>query len=296
MSGTPRVLVIGVDGLIGGALADALAARHVPTIGTSRRAASRSTTRRHLDLTIPSGVETLVHEADVAVLCAGIGDLAACESNPEATAAVNVSGTIAVAQTLLAAGVRVVYLSTSHVFDGRVDHPTGSTPMTPLNESGRQRAAVERALRADGGPVTIVRLAKVISSRFALFSRWRDQWSAGRVVQAFSDMPLAPVPLAEVVDGIIRVVTRGPEGVVHLSGDADVTYAEAAAIGAKATGAAPDLVKPILAALAGVSIPFSRRTALGYGPLEESLGFACPSTRETILGWFVRPRSLDGTP
>ena len=102
-------LVVGGDGLIGRALTAALGSG---ARSTSRRAGAEL----YLDLAQPGAFHPPA--VDTAWLCAGVARIAEVEADPSGSAAVNVEGSVSLAERLIAAGSFVVYLSTNLVFDG----------------------------------------------------------------------------------------------------------------------------------------------------------------------------------
>src|SRR5687767_279785 len=90
-----RVLVTGVSGFIGGALARALASRGDSVLGASRRALTGTNGSDHIvvDLGAPGAAFAQVQPADVVVHCAGLAAPAAALADPVAAFATNAVGT-----------------------------------------------------------------------------------------------------------------------------------------------------------------------------------------------------------
>ena len=82
-----------------------------------------------------------------ACVCAAVARLAACAADPEGTAHINVTQTLALVDKLLARGIYVLFLSTNQVFDGSVPQMPAGAPYSPVSEYGRQKARTETALR-----------------------------------------------------------------------------------------------------------------------------------------------------
>jgi dTDP-4-dehydrorhamnose reductase len=276
-------LVVGSDSLIGAALVAKLRATGRRVVGTTRREGSVDASTLHLDLSGNPAEWSCPWPVSVAVLCAGVTSIDMCRQQPDATARVNVDGISALAKNLLAQGTFVVYLSTNQVFDGSEPNRRPDEPTSPVTEYGRQKAEAEDRIGRAGGSTSIVRLTKVLYPDTPLLSRWRSALEHGETVQPFSDMHMAPVPLDWVVAVLILVCERRQAGMLHLSGDHDVSYAEAAFTGARMLGVDEALVRPVRSRdVSSTAEPPPGHTTLSTDRLESTLGIKPPDVQETI--------------
>ena len=218
MSGS--VLIVGGDSTIGNALAVRLAKDGWHVKATSRKPGAGLP----LDLAQPPQSWPDLPKADVAFLCAAVTSLDACENDPQATARINVTHMQALAQRLLAQGSYTVFLSTNQVFDGSAAYPAGDERTCPMNEYGRQKAAFEHWLMAQGKPAAVMRLTKVISGPLPILAKWQETLNKGETIEAFGDLVFAPLPLAAVMDGLTLLAQNCPLGIFQLSGKADISY------------------------------------------------------------------------
>lgn len=256
-------------------------------MGTTRRLDSVGKSMVYLDLA--ADVENWIcpMPITVAYLCAGLNNLESCRKNPRESASVNVHGIAALADLLVGNGAFVIYLSTNQVFDGSVPHHLPDEPVSPVTEYGRQKAEVERQISQWGDCAAIVRLTKIIESPFPLFSRWADSLEKEKVISPFVDMSMAPVPLNCGIS-ILRIVAdlRLP-GILQVSGEEDISYAEAACLGARLLGFDVGLVKPITVLESGNYIePVPANTTLNIDRLKHILGIVPPDVRWTIMQAF----------
>lgn len=286
-------LVVGADGKIGGALVADLKRAGRAVRGTVLDPRDADEDRDVLDLAGPPE-SWACPSAEVAYLCAAVTRLEDCRRDPERAFRVNVEGTCGLARRLVGAGAFVVFLSSNEVLDGHAPLAGADDPVCPATEYGRQKAEAERRLLALGGSVAVVRLTKVLGSGFALFAQWAAAMKAGRAVHPFSDRAMAPVPLAFVVAALRGIGERRLAGIWQVSGERDVSYAEAARLGARALGLDEDLVQPVAAGPAGPGEPLSRlHTTLRSDRTCEALGLRVPAVDETIRTAFVDPAALD---
>lgn len=273
-----NLLVIGGDGVIGGALVAADPSCH----WTSRRAEARNALR--LDLT--GSVEDFVPPAGVtvAVLSAALARLDRCEAEPDSAARINVTAPARLAAILAARGIRPLLLSTSlvHAPCPLADEDASPAPITAY---GRQKAEAERAVLACPGGM-VLRLSKVLAPGSGVFTTWLDELAAGRPIQPFSDMVMAPVALPLAIRAILALA-RGPAaGVYQLSATTDISYADAALHLARTINADPALVQPKSFHAVGLPEAFvPAHTSLSMRRLS-AFGLTQPSAW-TALDWLV---------
>ncbi|MBT8487750.1 MAG: dTDP-4-dehydrorhamnose reductase [Gemmatimonadetes bacterium] len=91
-------------------------------------------------------------EPDWVVHCAAYTAVDRAEQEPEEAMRVNRDGTANVAAAAAGQGVRLLYISTDYVFDGRKDEPyLPSDPVAPLSVYGETKLAGEETALAAGG-------------------------------------------------------------------------------------------------------------------------------------------------
>ena len=280
-------LIVGGDSEVGTAAASALR-RHERTLTTTRRPDVGADDCIRLDLAGDLATWEPPAGISAACICAAVARLADCANDPAASARVNVTGTLALAERLLARDIFVLFLSTNQVFDGTVPHVPANAPTAPISEYGRQKARTEAALRARmdrGAPVAILRLSKVVSAQSKPLSDWMAALAAGKPIHppAFRDMTLAPTPIDAVARAITALMRERASGVFQLTGPRDVTYAETARFVAERLGADPALVATgsvANAALADGAAP--PHTTLDSSALRERFGIVVPDAWEVL--------------
>jgi dTDP-4-dehydrorhamnose reductase len=297
MTSRGLTLVIGADGTIGRALVDRLARAGRPVLGTTRRRDASGPDRLHLDLA--SDVSSWQPPAGVsaAFLCAAVTSLERCRSDPVGTERVNVEHTIVVARKLVEAGAFVVFLSTNLVFDGTVPARAAHDPVCPRTCYGAQKARAEAKLLALAERVAVVRLTKVVAPDLPLLGGWVRSLKSRHVIHPFSDLVMAPVPLAFVVEVLDRLALVRLGGLLQVSADRDVTYAEAAHHFARRLGADPELVQPVTSAEAGVRLEaVPAHTTLDTTRLCEELRLRPPTVWQALDSIFDPIRDAAESP
>lgn len=243
MSALEGVLVVGADGLLGRALCRRLGADGTQVVRSSRRQGAAAVGALPLDLAAPPERWPELPAVRAAVICAAVARLQDCADDAEGSARINLGGTIALAERLAARGAYTLFLSSDKVFDGRVARRARDDEPCPRTEYGRQKAAAERAILGLGEHGAVLRLAKVLSPEFSLLQDWRRELRAGRPIEAFHDMWLAPVRDDFVARLAARLVAERRPGIFQASGDEDIAYVELALSLARALGADRGLVR-----------------------------------------------------
>lgn len=277
MRGSVTFLVVGADGMIGGSLAPALRGSGAHVVGTALQPQGPTADCLRLDLTEPGEAWPIPEGVTIAYLLAAVPSLEACRRDPRGSRLINVERTLAMARLLVDRGARIVFPSTNLVFDGESPGCRAEEPVAPRTEYGRQKAEAERQLLALGDRVTIVRLTKVVAPAMALLARWRQALLKGETIRPFADMVMAPIPLSFVVNVFRALGARAIPGILQVSAERDITYAEAAAHLAGRLGVPGRLVQSMPSCAAGLDLEaVPRHTTLDTSRLRQTVGLQPP--------------------
>ena len=285
----PNILVVGSDSLIGRELITYLRQAGDSVIGTTRRQASISQNNLFLDLSdgfrqwqCPPGIK-------VAVILAGITDIAECQNNPAWTKKINQERIIDLISLLVSQGVYVIYISTSAVFDGTKPFRKPLDFTSPTTEYGKQKVVVETAIQQWKDSVAILRVTKIYGDpkEVFLFRDWIKHLREGRCIYPFSNMTVAPISSAGIVSVLRILIDRKLPGIFHLSGNRDISYEEVAYLGADLLKLDKKLIQPIPAEQAeryiGVVLKYS---SLDMDTLREVIGLNPPDVEWVITNVF----------
>jgi dTDP-4-dehydrorhamnose reductase len=278
-------LIVGANSEIGSATARLIETRGGEVWSTTRRPL-RGSREISLDFDSPIDRFSIPDGVNCACIFVAIARLAACAADPRASAFINVTQTLALADLLATQGIYTLFLSTNQVFDGESASMPANAPVSPRSEYGRQKAETERLLQARmaaGAPIGILRLGKVVSPGMRLLSDWKQQLSAGQAIHPFSDMRMAPIPVDVVALAIAAMMRDRAAITAQLSGPRDITYAEVAIFVARQIGADPGLVEAVNARDAGMPAGTTpRHTTLDSSYLISKYGLMVPGAFEVI--------------
>jgi dTDP-4-dehydrorhamnose reductase len=274
-----RALIVGLDSRIGSVLAATLRDRAIEVVGTSRRDSSNG--KILFDLAQPD--LTVLPKADIVFICAAQTSQALCRTNTAESNRINIEAPVAIAKAFSTKSARIVFTSSSAVFDGSKPFRPADDACCPISVYGEQKAEAERQLLALGRAVAILRLTKTLSIDFPLFRDWIAELRAGRLVRAFEDLVIAPLPAAYVAEALLAVATSADGGIFQVSGTRDISYVEAARQIAAQLSVDPAQIAPARAQSAGVppnEIPM--HTTLDNSRVTALIGPAVPDPFEVI--------------
>jgi len=259
------ILIVGIDSLIGRHFSDFLSNAGWDVTGTTRRSETADGVRRiHLDLSDEQPEVDIPENVAVAIFCAAVSGYAQCEADP-ISERVNLTNAVQIVEQLISCKIYTVFLSTSAVFSGNKPMCSEFDLPDATTKYGKQKADAERLMLGNLNEesrhlLAILRLTKVTSWDTPTFVHWQANWAAGRAVRPFSDLLFSPLTLDYVCDAISRLAARRPGGIFHLSGAADVSYAEFASLLAVSLGLNTEaLVIPSTSGDVGVSLVNSPR-------------------------------------
>lgn len=213
-----KSLIIGARGLVGSALY-----RQLPNAICGIPVETHKKNSVYLDITKYESLFKVFsnHRPDVVYLPAAIAHVDKCEES-KGTDVVNVRGAITVLRLCEMFGSKLVYFSSSYVFDGKKKTPyTEVDELCPINYYGEQKRIVEENIRNSDANYLIVRTVGVygmerLKKNFA--KQVISTVFAGRKVFAPIDQSMNPI----LSDHLARITVKLAEkhkGLFHVSGD-----------------------------------------------------------------------------
>ena len=233
MSSNPiRVLVTGGTGLLGLNWAAATRDEHEVWLGTHRRhVALRGVRAVELLLDSPPALARSIDEIRprLIVHAAGLSNVDDCERSPEIAHAVNARLAETVAGVDAARGLRLVHISTDHLFDGERPFCTEQDAPAPVNAYARSKLEGERLVAASCPQALIVR-----TNFFGWGHAWRRSLSdwiieglrAKRRLDMFGDVFFTPILASRFARTVHALLGAGASGVVHVCSEERVSKHE----------------------------------------------------------------------
>lgn len=212
---------------------------------------------------------------DAIVHAAGLSNVDDCERDPAAAHAINaeLAGTVAAAAA--ERGVKLVHISTDHLFAGTGSMYAESDPPQPLNAYAGSKLAGER-LVAQRCPQALIVRTNFFGWGHA-FRKSISDWAieglrAQQRLRAFDDVFFTPILAARLARAVHALVAAGTSGIVHVCGDERVSKHEFAMRLAAAFGLSTAGIERGRYADAGLAAPRPRDMSLSNARARGILG------------------------
>lgn len=216
-----RWLVTGATGLLGGYLLRHLRGESVVAWSGSRQTDVLGVPLVRVDLADPAAVATAFRTAvpDAVIHAAAVARVDECRRDPEKARRVNVDGSRLLAK--LAAGARLVFVSTDLVFDGERGQYREDDAPNPLTVYGRTKADAESAVLAFPH-TTAARLSLLygpcLTGRTSFFDRMVEALHHGRPLPLFADEWRTPLDLTTAATALVELARSDFTGLLHVGG------------------------------------------------------------------------------
>ncbi len=214
-----RVLITGVNGYLGGALANALSKDYEITPTSFRPGVGD--TFKGLNLSNSSETRAFIneHDFDVIINCAGQKDISLCQSQPRIAYDANyriVENLVSCKKT----DCQFLQISTDYVYSGEKKEPASEARgLDPDTAYGSTKAMAELYCRLLDENTQIVRVAGVYSRHEGFVRTLIEQFSKGHTFSAFSNKLYSPIYLKAFCEGISQIISRPvKQKITHLVG------------------------------------------------------------------------------
>lgn len=221
----PRILITGASGQLGSYLLRALRTRDASVIAWSgsRRGTLFGYPLQPVDLRDADTVTAAFRTArpDIIIHTAALSAVGDCHRDPETARAINVQGTVRLAEHAAATGARLVYVSTDLVFDGESAPYHENDVPAPLSVYGRSKAEAEESLHSLPR-IAVVRVSLLygpsVTDRPTLLDRQRQALAAGEPLTLFNDEWRTPLDLPTAAHALLAIAGSDHTGILHLGG------------------------------------------------------------------------------
>jgi len=180
------------------------------------------------DIRVPEQVEKALAETkpDWVVLSAAYTDVDGCELNPTLASAVNTQGASNVAEAARAVGVKVVFISTDYVFDGKNTAPyEAGDPRNPINVYGTTKAEAEENLINILPDCCIVRTSWLFGPWGKCFPDTILKLASSRAeIDVVTDQRGCPTYTFDLASAIVQLCRLNARGIVHVTNRGECTW------------------------------------------------------------------------
>ena len=289
-----KILIIGANGFTGRRILDNLSADDAcEVVGCSFHPDIRpegNHTFVRLDINDYPAVEVLFDHVcpDVVVNCSALSVPDYCEQHREEAYATNVAAVENLAHCCEHQGSRFIHLSTDFVFDGKSDRLYTEVDLpAPLNYYGVTKYQGEQAVANICRSYAIARVVVVYGKALPgqhgnILQLVKNRLEAGQEIRVVSDQYRTPTWVADVADGVERLMNTGNTGIYHICGAEHLSIAEIAYRVADYFGLDRSLIRPVTTEEMKEATPRPRNSGLSIGKAKRELGYR-PHTLEEGL-------------
>lgn len=164
------------------------------------------------------------YRPDIVYLSASNANVEACEDKE--TDAVNIRGSITVLRLCEMFNCKLVFISSSYVFDGEQEWPyTPDQKTNPINHYGVQKDTVEKAILKSDGQFVIVRTVGVFGREMRkknFVNQILKTVVSGNKINVPADQWMNPIASDDLAKIIVQLA-RKHNGVFHVAGDTCMT-------------------------------------------------------------------------
>ncbi len=223
-------------------------------------------TRDDLDLLDPQACVAAAPGHDVVVNCAAYTAVDRAESEEAEAFATNAIAAANLAHAAVAAGARLVHVSTDYVFGGDATTPYAEdAPLAPRSAYGRTKAAGEWAVRSIDPEALVVRVAWLYGAHGGNFARTMARLAGEReLLTVVGDQVGQPTWTVDVGQAIVALVESGQSGPFHATNAGEVSWAGFAKAIFERLGLDPERVRAITTAEYPLPAPRPAYSVLGH--------------------------------
>ena len=163
-----NILVTGGDGLLGTNIIPLLKKEHDTVFHPSHL---------EMDIEVMEEVKSFINDdIDMVVHCAAIANVSYGETHPKEIIQTNVMGTVNITLACMEKNIRLVYISTAHVFDGKDGLYKPQDPINPIGKYAKSKAAGELVSRIYDNSLSI--RTEFLPTEFPFEFAYVDKWTS----------------------------------------------------------------------------------------------------------------------
>ena len=163
-----NILVTGGDGLLGTNIIPLLKKEYDTVFHPSHL---------EMDIEVMEEVKSYINDdIDMVIHCAAIANVPYGETHPKEIIQTNVMGTVNITLACMEKNIRLVYISTAHVFDGKDGLYKPQDPINPIGKYAKSKAAGELVSRIYDNSLSI--RTEFFDKDFPFEYAYDDKWTS----------------------------------------------------------------------------------------------------------------------
>ena len=284
-----KSLIIGGSGMIGSHLTNACKSQGYETISTYFEKMPSSDYQFFLDITNREKTIQLINEQnpDAVFLASALTNVDLCEKNFEIAKSTNVTGTQNVIYGCKKTNSKLVYFSTSAVFDGKKIKYSESDETCPVNNYGITKVLSEQLIKNSKLPFLIIRT----DQPYGWTEKWQrtnsvlriiDNLKNNNVFNEITDWYNNPTYIPDMIISIMELIKQNSTGIYHITGSDFLSRYDCAILVAEVFNLDKNLLKKINSS--ELNLPAKRANVnLDTEKLFNKIGMRIPSFKQGLL-------------
>ena len=256
-----KILVIGGSGLIGSYFVKALLKENYNIVHTYYKNKTHSTNAIYLDVQDrTSTIKTIEKIApELIIICNALTGVDLCEENPSLANSINVKGTQNIVDGCTLINSKIIFISTSAVFDGTKNEYFENDLPNPTGVYGMSKLQGELIIKNSNLPFLILRT----DQPFCWKEKWQHNNSVIRVIEnleknkifnEITDWYNTPTYVPDFIKASMKLIENNSEGIFHLVGSDYIDRFSWAEKTAKIFKLKKELINPIHSSVLKLSV------------------------------------------
>jgi len=282
-----KALIIGSTGLLGSRLLRVLSNEYELTCTHHKNSPLPGFNSINVAITSLPELEKLFsgNNFNLVINCAGLTNVEACESRPEAAWQLNATLPYHLAILSKKYDSRFIHISTDHFFSEHKSPRSENALMVPINQYGYSKLAGEKYVLNFNDSATVIRtnfFGLSIQGSHSLLDFLVSKLSSKENITGFEDVHFSPLGVSTLALLISEIARREIPGVINVAGSETVSKFEFACLVASALGSAKTLVHPGSVSTLGGSVARPNYLALDGTRIAKTLKIQPPSIKAMI--------------
>jgi len=247
----PKLLITGGTGLLGISWAFARKNRDSITLAVhQRQVAIDGVSLKKIDLTSVSDICNVIDQIkpDFVVHAASLASVEKCEDSRSEADKMNVDLAFNVAKACNSSGVKLVHISTDHLFAGDKPFADEEQTLQPINVYGVTKARAEGLVLGEHSEALVIR-----TNFYGWGPSYRKSFSdsiienlrSGSEIRLFNDVFFSPILIEVLIEKIENLILLEASGIFNIVGDDRVTKHQFGLALAKEFELDNSLIKPV---------------------------------------------------
>lgn len=221
-----QVIITGASGLLGSQLARTFKDKKYEVLAVFNQKPELMTSGMEMvkcDISSRDEVMSLknrIKASSLIIHCAAITDVDLCEKDKSLCSSVNIEGTKNICELAKKTKSKLIYISTSSVFDGKAGNYKETNKPNPVNYYNFSKVEGEKAvLKYEKGiAIRMIHLGLHLANRKpASFFEWLvDSFKNNRDINLFNDVRVNPLSVSTMARLILKVPAVMDRGLIHL--------------------------------------------------------------------------------